>query len=192
MNLLAHFLLADYSNTSYAGQVLGDMIKGRLDDRFPVAIREGIALHRRIDRLSDDHSAHIDMRRRFAAPYRRYAGILVDIGFDASLVRAWSDYSDMPLSRFAAHAEARVRDEWPAAAPGPARRMRGLADVLTGYATANGLQRALDSVAGRLRRANPVAEALPLIQAQQPAFDRALTPLLRDLTADIQAVNDHC
>jgi len=186
VNLLAHFLLAEYSQTSYAGQVLGDMIKGRLDDRLPASIRLGITLHRRIDSVSDDHPAHRAMRARFSPPFRRYAGILVDIAFDASIVRAWPDYADQPLDAFAANAQRRVIQEWPDAAPGDGRRMSGLARVLSGYARDDGIQRALDSVAARLRRANPVAEALPLIRAESTAFDNALPELMEDLRAAVR------
>ena len=143
MNLLAHFLLAEHSQTSYAGQVLGDMVKGRLDTRFPPPIRTGITLHRHIDSVSDSHPLHRAMRNRFPPPFRRYAGILVDIGFDAGIARAWPAYSDQSLADFAAQAQRRVIDEWPDAAPGEGRRMTGLAGVLSGYARDEGIQRAL-------------------------------------------------
>ena len=89
VNLLVHLYLAERTGTSAAGQILGDMVKGRLDGRHGAAVERGIRLHRGIDRVSDDHEAHRAMRRRFPPPLRRYAGILVDIGFDYSLARAW-------------------------------------------------------------------------------------------------------
>ncbi|GAB3686074.1 acyl carrier protein phosphodiesterase [Salinisphaera aquimarina] len=181
MNLLAHFYLAQCSGTSYAGQVLGDVVKGRLDDRYSAAISQGIRLHRHIDRFSDDHANHLALRNRFEPPLRRYAGILVDIGFDFSLARAWPAYSDQSLATFASQTEQRVRAEWPDAAPFDNSRMQGLAGILAGYDKPEGLQRALDSVARRLRRANPVSDALPELLMQRDAFDDALPALLSDL-----------
>lgn len=181
MNLLAHLLLAEQSDTSFAGQILGDEIKGRLDRRFPVAIRRGIRLHRAIDSHSDAHPAHRRLRRLFEPPLRRYAGILVDIGLDQALARQWQAYHDASLERFAAAAQHRVIAQWPQAAPFEAVRLQRLAHVLTGYAEPAGIQRALDSVASRLRRDNPVAEALPELRARADAFNRELAPIMRTL-----------
>jgi acyl carrier protein phosphodiesterase len=185
MNLLVHLWLAERSHSSAAGQILGDKVKGRLDSRLnrrlPPAVREGIRLHRAIDSFSDAHPVHRAMRRRFAAPLRRYAGPLVDIGFDHSLAARWSDYGDTSLADFAAAAEQRVRHEWPAAAPLAAEQMHGLAKLLRSYAQPAGVQRALDSVARRLRRRNPVASALPALLAQKSVFDAALPELLAAL-----------
>ena len=71
MNLLVHLYLAERTGTSAAGQILGDMVKGRLDGRHGAAVERGIRLHRGIDRVSDDHEAHRAMRRRFSPPLRR-------------------------------------------------------------------------------------------------------------------------
>lgn len=188
MNLLAHLWLAERSDTSAAGQMLGDIIKGRLGCELPVDIRTGIRLHRAIDGFSDAHPAHRDLRRRFEAPLRRYAGILVDIGFDYSLATAWAIYHPTPLARFAASAEHRVRREWPAAAPFPSQRMQGLATILNGYEQPAGIQRALNSVSARLKRRNPLADALPAVLAQKKAFDAALPALLTDLESHVAAL----
>ena len=61
--------------------------------------------------------------------------------------------------------------------------MRGLAATLAGYADPSGIQRALDSVAARLARASPVADALPAMLAERPAFDARLPDILADLDA---------
>jgi acyl carrier protein phosphodiesterase len=189
MNLLVHLWLAERSHSSAAGQILGDVIKGRLDSRLngrlPPAIRDGIRLHRAIDGFSDAHPAHRAMRRHFEAPLRRYAGILVDIGFDHSLANTWPDYSHESLAGFAAAAERQVRREWPAQAPFAVARMRGLATVLHGYAQPAGVQRALDSVARRLTHRNPLGCALPALLAQKAAFDAALPGLLAALEAHV-------
>ncbi|ROO34901.1 ACP phosphodiesterase [Salinisphaera orenii] len=183
MNLLVHLYLAERTGTSAAGQILGDMVKGRLDGRHGAAVERGIRLHRGIDRVSDDHEAHRAMRRRFPPPLRRYAGILVDIGFDYSLARAWPAAMHGSLVAFAQRAQRRVIAEWPQTAPLPASRMRGLAATLAGYADPSGIQRALDSVASRLARASPVADALPAMLAERPAFDARLPDILADLDA---------
>ena len=189
MNLLAHLLLADRSNTSFAGQILGDEVKGWLDDRFAPATRHGIRLHRTIDRHSDDHSLHRELRQRFHPPLRRYAGILVDIGLDHALARQWATFHDDSLSEFADRAQARVIAEWPDDAPFSADRLKGLSIVLVGYAQPNGIKRALDSVARRLRRRNPVGNGLPELLALNDAFDTSIDPLLADLERAVRRID---
>lgn len=184
MNLLAHFYLADLTATSAAGQLLGDSVKGRLNGSLGADIERGIRLHRAIDSFTDSHPLSADLRRRFTPPLRRYAGILVDIGFDYCLARNWDQYSDTPLSQFSRQVVARVRQEWPAAAaPAPGT---GLAQVLVGYQWPAGLQRALDSVDRRLRRPSPLADALPALMAQQTHLQQAFDVFFPELCAYAQ------
>lgn len=189
MNLLAHLWLADRTNTSAAGQILGDIVKGRLDRPcFDAATDEGIRLHRRIDSHCDAHGAHTLLRNRFAPPLRRYAGIIVDIGFDHALALRWQDFYDVPLSVFAERAEEQVIDEWPEQAPFPARRMQGLSDMLYGYQSRRGIERALVSVSRRLRRDNPLRGAIAPLCAEMALFDRHLPALLRALETHLDRV----
>ncbi|HLQ85374.1 MAG TPA: ACP phosphodiesterase, partial [Salinisphaeraceae bacterium] len=163
MNLLAHLYLAETSHTSAAGQILGDMVKGRLEGRLDAYTEAGIRLHRSIDSFTDRHPITAELKQQFAPPLRRYAGILVDIGFDYCLARRWPQYSDQSLASSAQAMVARARAEWPTHAPMPARRLQGLDRVIAAYAQADGIQRALDSVASRLRHPNPLAQALPAL-----------------------------
>ncbi|MDA3921612.1 MAG: ACP phosphodiesterase [Salinisphaera sp.] len=189
MNLLAHLWLADRTATSAAGQILGDMVKGRLDaPRFDPATDYGIRLHRQIDSRCDAHAAHTLLRDRFSPPLRRYAGIIVDIGFDHALARCWPDFHDMPLPVFAQQIEQQVLDEWPSDAPFAAQRMRGLGHTLARYETPAGIQRALTSVSRRLRRANPLQDALPPLLAERDLFERNVAELLSALEGHLQSI----
>lgn len=186
MNLLAHLWLAERSQTSAAGQILGDVVKGRLDAPvFDALVDRGIRLHRRIDSRCDAHPAHQQMRDRFVPPLRRYAGIIVDIGFDYALARGWAGFHAAPLAVFANRLEQQVIDEWPADAPFTARRMRGLAATLVGYQQPAGIERALTSVAHRLRRDNPLGSALTALIAETAGFEARLPGLLSMLESSM-------
>lgn len=188
MNLLAHLWLADRSGTSAAGQILGDVVKGRLDaPRFDARIDQGIRLHRAIDSLSDAHPAHRLLRARFHPPLRRYAGIIVDIGFDHALARHWPRYSSETLDTFTRRAAGQIRSEWPADAPIQSPDVDGFARLLSGYATYDGIERALASVGRRARRRNPLAGALPALLDEYRIFAERLPPLLAALEAEVEA-----
>lgn len=187
MNLLAHLWLAEYTHTSAAGQLLGDLVKGRLNhsplDSYSC---QGIRLHRLIDSVSDAHPAHIALRRCFAPPLRRYAGILVDIGLDHALARHWSDYCQQDLSAFAWRINRRVVREWPSGLGYTHPAYPGLAQLLVSYSHADGIQHALNSVGRRARRTNPLAQALPALQSLSADFAQALPALLTSLQSQAQ------
>jgi|SRR5699024_5627952 len=186
MNLLAHLYLAERTQTSAAGQILGDMVKGRLDDRYNADIMQGIHLHRRIDSFTDQHPVTAQLRRQFAPPLRRYGGILVDIGFDHCLARRWHDYSNQPLPQFAAAVVARARQTWPHNGPMPAQHLAGLDQVIAAYDDPTGLQRALASVSNRLQRTNPLAQALPALLQRMPAIGAGFEAFFPALCAHVE------
>lgn len=187
MNLLAHLWLAERTGTSAAGQILGDLIKGRLDNPvFDTATDQGMRLHRRIDSCCDAHHSHRALRGQFSPPFRRYAGIIVDIGFDHALARAWARFHSQALPDFAQRMEQQVCDEWPVGAPLSSGRLRGLGATLSGYRQIEGIERALYSVSRRLRRDNPLQEALPVLLDQNPEFDHHLAPLMSALERTLQ------
>lgn len=186
MNLLAHLWLADRSHTSAAGQILGDIVKGRLDrQQFGPELRAGIRLHRLIDSCCDAHEAHRNLRHSFKPPFRRYAGILVDIGFDHALALNWADFSAEPLPTFAGRLATTVFEEWPRAAPVSAPDPGRLARVLSNYTTAGGIDRALVSVGARLKRPNPLNRALPVVLSRSDQFAAGLPPVLEALENEI-------
>lgn len=183
MNLLAHLYLADLTGTSAAGQLLGDRVKGRLDGAMEAEIERGIRLHRAIDGFTDRHPLTAQLRDHFAPPLRRYAGILVDIGFDYCLARSWAHYSDTALESFAETLVNTARQQWPAGPQWPHRPGTGLTQVLIDYRRPAGLQRALNSVDARLRRPSPLPAALPALLAQQQALTTAFDTFFPQLCA---------
>ncbi len=173
MNYLAHLYLAEQSREGLLGSLLGDFVKGRLDDRFPETVRRGIALHRAIDSFTDAHPLHLASRNRIGRRRRRYAGIIVDVCYDHFLCRHWTDYSNESLAGFAARVYdilGEHRDDLPG-------RLRRIAphmiadDWLGSYSDLANVGRALDGIAHRIVRSNPLAGALTEIEANYTALD---------------------
>ena len=59
-------------------------------------------------------------------------------------------------------------------------------DLPEAYRDAATIAEALNGLSLRLSRANPLAEALPVVQAHAAAPDRAFTAFSRDLVADAE------
>jgi acyl carrier protein phosphodiesterase len=71
-----------------------------LDESLPLAIRQSIWLHRKIDAFTDAHPVFRASKGRLRPPWRRYAGILVDVFYDHFLARDWALYSSVSLRDF--------------------------------------------------------------------------------------------
>ncbi len=103
MNFLAHFHLAEPTDASRVGALLGDFLRGtpaHLSETLPEELVAGIVLHRAIDRFTDSHPVFLKAKKLLAPPRRRFAGIIIDLYFDHFLSLSWAQYSGTPLPEF--------------------------------------------------------------------------------------------
>ena len=173
MNYLAHFHLAEQSSEGLVGSLLGDFVKGRLDGRFAESVRRGIALHRAIDSFTDAHPLHLQSRNRISRARRRYAGIIIDVCYDHFLCRRWTDYSSESLDCFTERVYTALRDHY-GDLPQQLQRIvtRMIADDwLASYAALENIGRALEGIARRIERRNPLAGAVAEIENNYAALD---------------------
>jgi acyl carrier protein phosphodiesterase len=190
MNYLAHLYLAEQNREGLLGSLLGDFVKGRLDHRFPETVRRGIALHRAIDSFTDAHPVHLASRNRIGKQRRRYAGIIVDVCYDHFLCRHWTDYSGESLASFSA----RVYDILREHRHDLPHRLRRMAphmiadDWLGSYSDLTNVGRALDGIAQRIPRSNPLAGALTEIEANYGALDDDFRRFFPELQAQARRI----
>lgn len=174
MNHLAHALLSAPDEDVVLGGLIADFLRGRVDPALPRGVRLGIALHRAVDVYTDSHAEVAAARARFEPPYRRYAGILLDIWFDHLLARDWTTYGVGTLHEFSA----RVREllvrrdaELPESMRGFVRYLLAH-DLPERYREPRMIGEVLRGMSTRLSRANPLAEALPVLQGDAAALER--------------------
>lgn len=164
MNHLAHLLTAGDNEQVRLGVLLGDHVRGnQVLDSYPAAIAKGIQLHRSVDSYTDQHPELAVARNLFEAPFRRYAGIMLDVYWDHLLSRHWDQYCQQPLSVFAAQALA-LLTQYYAELPAGLQRFTHYAqthDVLARYGETDVLAKVFSGISQRIRHDNPLAEALP-------------------------------
>lgn len=154
MNYLAHLYLADDDPESIIGNLMGDFVKGVIDARYPAGLRSGIALHRKVDSFSDQHPVILQSKRRIRPPYRRYAGILIDMFFDHFLAVHWNEYSAQSLNYFSSNVY-RVLGEHFQRLPPRMQRSVGYMlqhDLLMSYRQIQGIERSLAGIERRLKK----------------------------------------
>jgi acyl carrier protein phosphodiesterase len=185
VNYLAHTLLADHDADLEVGGILGDFVRGRPDPSLPEQLRAGIGLHRAIDSFTDAHAEVRAARGLFERPWRRYAGILLDVWFDHCLARDFALWSNMPLKAFSE----RLRERLAARAvllPAPMRQFAaymGRHDLPAAYADPQVISQVLAGIGTRLSRPNPLHRALPVLRARDAELTRCFEAFFPQLQA---------
>lgn len=162
MNYLFHLYLADGTEESLLGNLMGDFVKGRLNRRYSETIRQGIELHRHIDSFAHRNASVRRSRLRLDPAYGHCRGIMVDVFYDHFLAKNWSRHATMPLSTFTSQVYRTLekhRNTLPA----------GLQQIVPRMITHNWLESyrdiktigvVLERLASRLSRPTPLAQGL--------------------------------
>ncbi len=183
MNHLAHALLAGDDEDRVLGGLLGDFLRGAVPTTLRPGVQDGLRLHRAIDAYTDRHPVLAALRPRFQAPWRRYAGIILDVWFDHLLARDFTRWSAQPLPAYAAVLQAllqRRAAELPPALQRFAAYMRRH-DLPAAYADRDVLAQVFAGLSTRLSRTNPLADALHETARLEPELGAAFAEFFPQL-----------
>lgn len=189
MNYLVHFLMAGSDDELRLGDVLGDVVKGRVD-RFDhpgvtPRMRTGIQLHRTIDTFSDQHPAVLRSKRILAPRYGRLSGVIVDVFYDHVLAREWAGHHPRPLPEYAQEVYRGLRGNLhrlPVRVH-PLVEAMSRGDWLRAYASPDGIDRALRGMAARRAVAAPIGTAGGMLSSHYEQFAEDFAEFLPDLRA---------
>lgn len=165
MNYLAHVFLSPAEPEQQLGSLIADFTRGQLttlSKHYSPGVMRGIALHRQIDRFTDDSPWVVQSKRLFSVEQRRYAGIILDILYDHFLSRSWDQYSGTDRVRFIQAFYSLLTREEQQLPP----RLRRLTprmireDWMGSYHDLERLGPIYHRMSLRLRRANPLGDAL--------------------------------
>ncbi|GAM10744.1 acyl carrier protein phosphodiesterase [Geobacter sp. OR-1] len=157
MNFLCHLYLSGDDRMLLTGNLMGDFVKGRLEGRYPEPLRNGLILHRRIDSFAHHDSSYQQSRKRIAAQYSLFRGVLVDLFYDHFLVREWGLWSDEPLDHYLGRVRQQVEQQWQLLPP----TLQGFlpiifTELIPSYEEVGGVATALDRMSRRVKRPNPL------------------------------------
>lgn len=100
MNYLAHLFLSPIQSQVQIGNLMGDFIKGSRLSHLEPEIKQGVLLHRAIDKFTDEHQSVRRLKALLSYERKRFHGIIADISFDHFLAKDWHFYSDKKLVDF--------------------------------------------------------------------------------------------
>lgn len=188
MNFLAHLCLASGDSDLMLGGLFGDFVRGRRALRdYPEPIRQGIVLHRYIDRCTDHSSVVKKLRRSFPREFRRYAGIIIDMAFDHELAVNWWRYMPGSLERFDVEIRDLLRDNTDLVPEGLTGFMR-YADqhgLFTTYREEDVTLFALAGIGTRLSRPNPLHRVIEIWPDFAPEFKQAFRQFFPEIQSEV-------
>ena len=101
MHFLAHLYLSGNTPSVLTGNFIGE-IKTITDPTiFPKDIQNGINLQQLIDGFTNTHPAVQRSRKRLNPKFSKYSDTIIDVFYDHFLSVNWSEYSNLPLEKFA-------------------------------------------------------------------------------------------
>lgn len=187
VNYLAHLYLAGRDDEYIAGALLGDFVKGRLENMdLPPGVVEGIRLHRAIDTYTDAHPVVLRSRARLTER-RRVSGIIVDLVYDHFLAARWQEFANEPLPAFCRRSYdcllARI-DEFP---PTLRRILPHMAshDWLGSYAELDNVALALERIGSRLRQPDTLLGVQADLERHYRGLERDFLEFFPDLIAHV-------
>jgi acyl carrier protein phosphodiesterase len=170
---LAHAFLAGDDPGMVLGGLLGDYVKGRLTRQFEPEIMHGIRLHRWVDAYTDAHPVTRVSRNRFAPPWRRFAGIIVDVCYDHFLARHWPRFADTPLDEFCERVYRILLDNHHRLPP----RLQAFAPHMVGehllgaYRRLDAVERTLQRLSRRFKRPTDLSLAMAQVRCHYPRLE---------------------
>jgi acyl carrier protein phosphodiesterase len=187
MNHLAHVFLSGADADVRLGAMLGDFWHGAPDPAWPAGVRGGVLLHRKIDVYTDSHPLVLEAKSLFESPWRRFAGILLDVYFDYALARDWSRYADEPIDALSASTLHLLEANASWLPPGLVSFSRYMRThgLFGRYAERAMIERVLAGIGARLRHANPLHQAGPALWSKVTALDTCFEEFFPQLQAEV-------
>ena len=188
MNFLAHLCLANGDSGLMLGGLFGDFVRGRrILKTFPDPIRQGIVLHRYIDKCTDRSPVVKKLRRQFPREFRRYAGIIIDLAFDHELAINWWRYMPGSLERFDQEIRDLLRDN-AELVPEKLTDFMRYADqhgLFTAYREKDVTLYALAGVGTRLSRPNPLHRVAEIWPELAPEFKQSFRQFFPQIQSEV-------
>ena len=188
MNFLAHLCLANGDSGLMLGGLLGDFVRGRRALRtYSEPVRQGIVLHRYIDKCTDRSPVIKKLRPMFPREFRRYAGIVIDLAFDHELAINWWRYMPGSLERFDLEVRDLLRDNADLV-PEKLTSFMHYADrhgLFSAYREEEVVLHALTGIGKRLSRQNPLHRVSEIWPELAPEFKLSFRQFFPQIQSEV-------
>jgi acyl carrier protein phosphodiesterase len=190
VNFLAHLQLAGADENLRMGAILGDFVRGQAAlEAFTPDVQTGILLHRHIDSYTDALPQTAALRAWFPGDFRRYAGIIIDLGMDHELARNWGRWSKQTLEAFDG-AVREMLDRRADEVPAELWRFMDYADrrgLFAAYRDRAEILHSLRGIGRRLSRPNPLHRVDEIWNPFELRLRLCFQPMFEKVQSDVAA-----
>lgn len=183
MNFLAHAYLSFDQDEILIGNFIADFVKGKIIYTYPTRIRQGILLHREIDKFTDTHPL-VKIGQSYLRPtFGRYSTVITDIFFDYFLGKYWDLYSQKPLKLFAEETYQTIsnyKENLPEQFQELFFWMKSQ-NWLLNYRTIEGIQKSLTGLSKRARFDSKMEQATQSLLEKEEEFQLIFFAFFKDL-----------
>jgi acyl carrier protein phosphodiesterase len=191
MNYLAHLYLAQPTADSHFGNLLGDFGGQRQVTHLPTAVKSALDNHYLVDKFTDTHPLVKEAKQFFSAKRRRFAGVAVDVVFDHFLISHWQQFNNQSLIDFK-HTSYDLLDRRIPVMPQKMQRVvtsMTKNDWFKEYESIDGVGRALDNIAKRIRFTNNFAGTAEDIIRHYSELDELFLAFFPELIKHVNEFN---
>jgi len=192
MNYLTHLFLAEDTEESVIGNLLGDFVKGRLNDSYSPEIIKGIRTHRRVDYFTDTHEIVKKTKKLISDERSKYSGVLVDIFFDYFLTLNWDKFSDTDFDTFIEKSYKillKYQDIYPKKGKILIPRIVQK-DWLRKYGDYEGLSLVFDRLSERVKRDNPLRGSESELRGNYSEMEESFNLFFPELIRYVDEIRD--
>ncbi|MBN3518399.1 DUF479 domain-containing protein [Algoriphagus lutimaris] len=199
MNYLAHAYLSFHQEEILVGNFFGDFVKGKMLDKYPIGIRQGILLHREIDKFTDTHPLVRAGQTYLRPKFGHYSTVITDIYFDYFLGRNWDRYSNQSLESFTMEVYEHIskHENYFPERFGNLFYWMKKDNWLLNYSSIEGIQRSLTGLSKRTRFDSKMEQAHLALLEKEAEFELIFFAFFEDLKTfakqkldEIQQTND--
>jgi len=189
LNFLAHIYLSGDNEQLMIGNFIADFVKGKKKDQYPVAIKKGIELHRKIDDFTDHHPIVLRSKQRILINQGKYSGVVIDLFYDHFLAKNFSDYHSQSLKEYSEKTYIVLKNHWEILPTGVHLFLPYMIERnwLLNYASVEGMGRALTGLSTRVGFANNMHHATEDLKQHYSDLEKDFKeffPLLQKFVSD--------
>lgn len=152
-------------------------------DALPQEVQCGIKNHKAVDRFTDSHVKVKQLKKHFSQQRRRFAGIVLDVTFDYFLAKHWAHFSQQEFQEFVDYCYSSLLQQRHLMPDRMRYRINWMvsSDLLSTYATLDGVERSLNGISSRMRFENQLMGAVEEVVANYHEVENVFLDFFQEL-----------
>ena len=183
MNTLAHLYLSGNDPDLILGNFIGDSVRGGEFSQLDERVQEGVRLHRKIDRFTDQHPIFRQICSLMRGDFGRYCTVVADVFLDHFLARDWERFDARSLEDYTRWIHQILAERIDTCPERSRRYFKYLSttDTLLHYRSAEGINRTLLQMAKRARFNSGMENAGAVLRRQYPQLKEGFESFFPEL-----------